>query len=436
LLRSSLLLSILLCLGGQPAMARGERNPSLVFEPLSGQVLLEERSGEPWRPASLTKLMTAYLTFSALKAGTLKLDQKIPVSAEAEKVEPSKLGMPVGSEMSVDLALKSMLVYSANDMAVVLAEAIGGTLPKFVRAMNDTARRLGMRGTFYANPHGLNDPRQVTTARDIGVLVSHIIREFPEYQGYFSAPFVQVGKRKLRNRNALLRQMPAADGMKTGFICDSGYNLVGSATLDGHRLVAVVLGAKTSKARADLAQVLLESGSSELASGLAGDRPALEALPDTAAGAKEPDSMRGTVCKGSGPVAFANPHQIEGWGVSFGRYPGADQADAVLSGRLLATRKVFAGGQSGVMKVPGTKDFAAVVWSMEQPTTLTLCNYLRSRNAYCEVVPPQTFEGLAAQAIAEEKAAVKARSADATRKAKPRKKKARQRQVPQPASGQ
>ena len=302
--------------------------------------------------------------------------------------------------------------------------------------MNETAKRLGMAGAFYANPHGLNDPRQVSTARDIAVLVSHIIREFPEYQDYFAAPFVQVGKRKLSNRNALLRQMPAADGMKTGFVCDSGYNLVGSATLDGRRLVAVVLGAKTSKARADLAQLLLESGAAELSSGLVKDRPALDTLPDITAGAKEPDSMRDAVCKGADRIAFANPRQIAGWGVSFGRYPGADQADAVLSGRLLATRKVFTGGASGVMRVPGTKDFAAVVWSMEQPATLTLCNYLRSRKAYCEVVPPSTFEGLSAQAIKEEEAALAARAAEATKKPKPKKNAKRQKQVPQPASGQ
>ncbi|MGE0213298.1 MAG: D-alanyl-D-alanine carboxypeptidase family protein [Parvibaculaceae bacterium] len=421
-----------------PAAARAEGVPSLVFEPQTGRVLLEERSSEPWRPASLTKLMTAYLTFSALKAGTLKLDQRISVSAEAEKVEPSKIGMPAGSQISVDLALKSLLVYSANDMAVVLAEGIAGTMPKFVEAMNAAAKRFGMSGTYYANPHGLNDPRQVTTARDIGVLVSHIIREFPEYSSYFSAPFVQVGKRKLSNRNALLRQMPAADGMKTGFICDSGYNLVGSATLEGRRLVAVVLGAKSGKARADLAQLLLESGAAEFASGLVQDRPLLATLPDTAAGTKEPESMRDTVCKGADLIAYADPRQIAGWGVSFGRYPTADRADAVLSGRLLATRKVFMGGASGVMKVPGTKDFAAVVWSMEQPTTLTLCNYLRTRHAYCEVVPPETFSGLSAQAIQEEEEQRKALAAAAAAKSKTkaRKKPKRPVQVPQPASGQ
>lgn len=423
-------------LAGILALAPAARaNPSLVFEAKTGKVLLEEGAGEPWRPASLTKLMTAYLTFLSLKAGTLKLDQKIKVSTEANKVEPSKIGMPVGSEVSVDFALKTLLVYSANDMAVVLAEGVGGSIPKFVEQMNTAAKQLGMTGTYFANPNGLHDPRQVTTARDMGILAAHLTNAFPEFQDYFKAPFVQVGKLKLRNRNALLRQMPAADGMKTGFVCESGFNLVARATLDGRQLIAVVMGAKSGKARADLAQVLLESGASELSSGLSEGRPVIGDIAAVPAGTAVPANLRQAICHTAEKVALADPAKLAGWGVSFGRFPDPLAADAVLTGRLLATRQVFEGGAAGVFKVPGAKDYAAIVWSMEQSSTLTLCNYLRARQAHCEVMTPDAYAELSRQATEQAKALAKSRSKSKAA-GKQTKKKQAKKQAESPSSGE
>lgn len=378
-----------------------EAGPSLVFDAGTSQVVIAEAAGEPWYPASLTKLMTAYLTFEALEAGRLKLTQKVPVSVEAAKVVPSKIGFKPGNTVSVDFALRALLVYSANDMAMVLAEAVAGSVPEFVARMNATAARLGLSGTNFANPHGLHDPRQVTTARDMGLLANTILAQFPKHRHYFSAPFLKVGKKQLRNRNMLLRQMPAADGMKTGYICNSGFNLVASATIDSHHLVAVVFGAKTAKSRADIAQVLLESAAGRRA------RPAGQALlaqiPNRTG--LQPADMSEVVCKGGERVAFANPSTLAGWGVSFGRFSDANSADAMLAGRLVTTRDVFSGGDSGVVRVPGTKEFVAVVWSLRQPDSLTLCNYLRQRNAHCEVVPPEAFEEFARQAGLEQKKA-------------------------------
>ena len=234
-------------------------NPLLLFDAATGEVLLSRDAGAKWHPASLTKLMTAYLTFQSLKAGQLTLDTKLTVPQEALDVSPSKIGLKPGSTITTDLALKALLVYSANDMALTLAAAQGG-IPAFVQRMNDTARALNMGSTHFVNPHGLHDPEQTTSARDIGLLAFTIANRYPEYRHYFSEPYVAFGKRKLLNRNMLLRQMPTADGMKTGFVCPSGFNLVASATQNGRRLIAVVMGAMTAYSRADIAQALLEAG--------------------------------------------------------------------------------------------------------------------------------------------------------------------------------
>ena len=234
--------------------------PLLVFDAASGEVVRAEQPGEPWYPASLTKLMTAFLTFHAIREGKLALDTRIEVTRNAAAQPPSKVGLPAGSKISVDKALQTVIVRSANDIAVTLGEAVSGSEERFVRLMNAWARRLGMSGTYFANPHGLPDPRQVTTARDMGLLAQAIIDQFPEHAHYFKMQSVRIGKRNLRARNSLLGQMREADGMKTGFICASGYNLVASATRDGRRLVAVVLGSQSGGSRAKRAKDSLEGG--------------------------------------------------------------------------------------------------------------------------------------------------------------------------------
>ena len=240
-----------------------QAGPSVLFDAATGEVISHERAGEPWYPASLTKLMTAYIVFKKLKAGSLRLDQKILVSPLAASQEPSKIGMRPGSTISVDLALQTLLVYSANDMAYVLAEGANGTVFNFVQEMNATAKKLGLNATHFVNPNGLFDPRQLTSARDIGVLAAVILSEFPEHSRFFSQQHVAIGKKKLMNRNSLIRTMPEADGMKTGFVCNSGFNLVASATRGGRKLIAVVLGAPNSGNRAEIARTLLTDGFSK-----------------------------------------------------------------------------------------------------------------------------------------------------------------------------
>ena len=197
-----------------------------------------------WHPASLTKLMTAYLTFEALRDGKLSLEDKITCSEHALSQPPSKIGLPVGGEMTVDLALKALIVKSANDVAVMLAERIAGSEDAFVEKMNETAKRLGMSQTHFFNANGLPNDGQVTTARDMAILGRTLLKEFPQHADLYSMPSFKMGKRTLRSHNGLLKTFEGADGMKTGFICASGYNVVASAKRDGRRMLAVVLGAE------------------------------------------------------------------------------------------------------------------------------------------------------------------------------------------------
>jgi D-alanyl-D-alanine carboxypeptidase len=234
--------------------------PALVFEPYNGTVFYAEDPDKLWFPASLTKLMTAYVAFQAIKSGKIKPDTPLVCSKTAASQAPSKLGLPIGAQITVDDALKVLIVKSANDVAVMLAEKVAGSVDAFVNQMNEAAQHLNMTRTRFVNPNGLPGEGQMTTARDLAKLTRAIIVEFPEYAEVFAMPSVQVGKKVMRSHNGLLRTFAGADGMKTGFICDSGFNVVASATREGRRLVAVVLGEPSVRTRTDRASNLLENG--------------------------------------------------------------------------------------------------------------------------------------------------------------------------------
>jgi D-alanyl-D-alanine carboxypeptidase len=232
----------------------------VVIDVEAGTVLAHNEAATLWPPASVTKLMTAYVTFRALKSGQLDLDSAVVVSANALKEPPSKMGYKVGTAMTLDNALKMMIVRSANDIAVAIAETVGGSEQNFIERMNAEARRLGMASTRYHNPNGLPDELQVTTARDMAVLARALWLEFPEYLGYFKIPAIKVGSKVLRSYNKLLERFQGANGMKTGFICASGFNIVASATRSGRTVVVVLLGADSADERAEIAAKLLEEG--------------------------------------------------------------------------------------------------------------------------------------------------------------------------------
>ena len=256
------ILAVAIIAGAMAGLAseRAGAEALLLVEVDSGKVLHAENATYPWYPASVTKLMTTYTTLRAVKDGRITLDSLFTVSPIAAAQSPTKMGFPVGTQVTVDNAIKMLMVKSANDMAVLLAEGVAGSIDNFSAQMNGNAQRLGMTQTNYVNPNGLPADEQITSARDLAILARALIREFPEYDAYWHLPGIKMGNRVVRNYNTLLGRYPGADGMKTGFICASGFNLVATATRDGRRLIAVVLGAPSSGVRAVKAAHLLEQG--------------------------------------------------------------------------------------------------------------------------------------------------------------------------------
>jgi D-alanyl-D-alanine carboxypeptidase (penicillin-binding protein 5/6) len=231
-----------------------------LIDAASGQTLAEMNSNQRLEPASITKLMTAYVVFHALKDGRLKLTDTAPVSEHAWRSEGSRTYLELGSNVSIDVLLHGMIIQSGNDATIALAEKVGGTEPAFVELMNSHAMRLGMTGTHYENSAGLPAPAHYTTARDILILARAIITEFPDRYSLYSERSFTWNKISQPNRNGLLARDNSVDGMKTGHTDSAGYCLVASARRQGTRLLSVVLGSRNERSREDASAALLNYG--------------------------------------------------------------------------------------------------------------------------------------------------------------------------------
>ena len=240
----------------------------LLMDVTAGQILAAKDADEPVEPASLTKLMTAYLVFDALKAKKLTLTQTLPVSERAWKMPGSRMFIDPKMQVPVEDLIKGMIVQSGNDATVALAEGVGGTYEIFVKLMNDQAKALGMSGTSYKNPEGLTEPGHLTTARDLSVLATRLMKDFPEYMHYYATKqysYPGTPPSNGSNRNALLFRDPTVDGLKTGHTAAAGYCLVATSKRDfpgvgQRRLLSIVLGAASENARANESQKLLNWG--------------------------------------------------------------------------------------------------------------------------------------------------------------------------------
>ena len=236
------------------------RYAAIVVDAESGEVLFARHADSRRYPASITKVMTLYLTFEALTEGRVKLDDVITVSPRAASQPPSKLGLAAGQTITLDNAMRATAVRSANDMAMAIAEHVGGSQDRFAAQATLKARELGMTNTRYVNPNGLPDARQVTTARDLAILARAVMRDYPQYYRYFGLHDWAYNGRDYRNTNGLLRSGDGYDGMKTGYTNASGYNLAASAVRDGRRLITIVLGGRTTASRNAHVAALMDTG--------------------------------------------------------------------------------------------------------------------------------------------------------------------------------
>jgi D-alanyl-D-alanine carboxypeptidase len=252
----SLLLAAGLVLTASPSGA----SPLLLVDASTGDILAAQEAIRSWHPASLTKLMTAHLALMAVRSGKLAMDTSIVLSTRAVAQVPSKLGVPPCTSLRLEDALRVMMVKSANDVAVAIAEAVGGSEAAFVTAMNAEAARLGMSGTRFVNASGLHDDRQVTNARDMAVLMMAVLSYHAGYTDLFRTSAVTVNGRMLKNTNKLVEDYAGLEATKTGYVCASGFNVAVSAVRGNRRVVGVVLGAPSAATRTRITKDLLDAG--------------------------------------------------------------------------------------------------------------------------------------------------------------------------------
>ncbi|MGJ0395228.1 MAG: D-alanyl-D-alanine carboxypeptidase family protein [Methylocystis sp.] len=293
------------------AAAPARATPSIVIDVSSGAVLSHDQATAAWFPASVTKLMTAYVALDAVRQGRITLDTPVMMSPRACRAAPSKMGFRAGSEVTLHNALVMLMVKSANDIAVAIAEGVSGSVEAFADEMNRASASLGMTQSVWYNPNGLPDERQVTSARDLAILGRALYLQFPEHANLFNIGAMQLGKQIIPTHNHLLGRYPGADGMKTGFTCSAGFNLVASATRGGRRLIAVVLGAPNPILRTAKTAALLDRG---FQSGAA--VASLASLPSS--GPTAAPDLRESVCHHRGPGAAQFMAEIEDASVPVG----------------------------------------------------------------------------------------------------------------------
>ncbi len=264
--RKSFYLFSCICLLGIAGSAQARLTPSsIVIDAKSGEVLAAKNPNAVRHPASLTKLMTLYITFEALEKGVIKLDDELPVSRTAANRSPSRLGLKAGQTIKVETAIEALIIKSANDCATVLAEGLGYSEAKFAEKMTEIAKALGMKNTVFKNASGLPNRKQVTTARDMATLAAAVYFHFPQYYDLFARKEFTYDGKTYYTHNHLLKKFEGADGMKTGFIASAGFNIVTSAQRDGERVIAVTMGHNTQEERDRTAARLMEQGFDKLA---------------------------------------------------------------------------------------------------------------------------------------------------------------------------
>jgi D-alanyl-D-alanine carboxypeptidase len=359
-----------------------QAGPYVVVDAATGETLLERNAGAYWYPASLTKMMTIYIIFEELKSGRLTLATPLPFSEQARAMPPSKLGLAAGQTITVEQGLLSLVARSANDVAAAFGELIAGSIPAFAKRMTETAARLGMSATQFRNANGLPDPGQITTARDMAVLAMALATQFPEYYGYFHTQEFMLGKTRVGPGIKFLElYAPYADGLKTGFICASGFNIVGSAVRDGRRLIAVAFGFRRADLRDEFIIRLLDEA---YALKTGGNRPKVWQL-------RNGGGSPGTVFAQNdcGGIHYDMPGDAV-WLGTYGDWKTArhaydtGQADLVRLG-------VARIGKEWILPVTANKATrqAAIIADLEPAAAQKLCADYQARKLFCQVKKPE-----------------------------------------------
>lgn len=386
------------------AQVGSARYASFVVDANNGAVLESVNADQLRHPASLTKLMTLYLTFEALRDRRITLNQLVPVSAHAASMEPTKLGIIPGTRLTVEQAILGLVTKSANDAASALGELLGGTEGRFAQMMTLRARALGMAHTTFRNASGLPDPDQWTTARDLAILARHLITDFPNFYRYFSTPSFVWHGRPIYNHDNMLKSYPGADGLKTGYTDASGHNLVTSAVRGGVRLIGVVLGAATNGERDHHMTVLLNQGYQELDIPI-GQKPRMQiatrmAIIPAARAAEPPHPVRGphaqtaraqTLRAANPRLARAQPQPVRqhavntAWSVQVGTF----STKAAAHRAAFAARKAADGGEIRVEPVHVKKRllWRAAVVGLSQSDAHDACH--ANRKADCLMFRPR-----------------------------------------------
>ncbi|UEM22194.1 D-alanyl-D-alanine carboxypeptidase [Skermanella mucosa] len=363
----------------------------LLIDPATGVVLHAQNPDLPTQPASLTKMMTLFLAFDSLDKGELTLDQFIPVSRRAQNMSPSKLGLVAGTSIRVEDAILGLVTRSANDAAVVLAEAIGGTEEGFAEMMTTKARIIGMRNTTFLNASGLPNARQKTTARDIATLSQALIRTHTRHYPYFSRSSFSYNGAVVRSHNRLMNRYDGMDGIKTGFVNASGFNLAATAVRDGRRLIAVVLGGRTSRERDNRVAALLDHGFGVKPLGRTVSTVEVAAVVPTVRATIKADAPRAekAVAKAPKPATKAAPPAKAGtWAIQVGSYKSHKAGQAGLTTTAKVIPAHVKGAKSTVLK-SRTGVFQARFIGMTKAAAEQACSRLESKGQDCMVVAPR-----------------------------------------------
>jgi D-alanyl-D-alanine carboxypeptidase len=369
------------CAGAARAQIGSERYSSIIVEAANGRVVSAVNPDEIRHPASLTKMMTLYMVFEALRDRRITLGQRVPVSAHAASMSPTKLGIPPGGRLTVEEAILALVTRSANDAAAALGEMLGGSEDRFARLMTLRARALGMSRTVFRNASGLPDPAQVTTARDMALLGRRLVYDFPREYRYFATVTFRFRGQVFRNHNHLLDSYPGADGVKTGYIDASGFNLVSSAVRGNVRLIGVVMGAARGYER-DLHMIaLLDQGFEKL------DVPVAPRLPGGRMPVLVSAAQAAPMVAGRPPPRAAAARPAGAWGVQVGAY-GSEAAARQAAAKA---RRVVEAGDAKVESVTVKRKTThrAQLVGMTQAEAQAGCAALAKRKMVCMTLRPE-----------------------------------------------